>query len=153
MKLLDKHLSREIRFREEDLIVYEPKKRHIDKIKEILQKTLDVSNSLRVQGTVDVEVFRILIKDLTNIGDEVDSLTDDDIVELIEDKIENNGTRALKNLMQQLVLIIYEVIEDLQNEQFLMISNLNSIINSVEFAEKVESTITKKTKRGRKSKK
>lgn len=132
MGILKKHLQKTVRYQEEDLIVYEPKQIHTNKLKKMLEESLTISNKFSVKGGVEVDVFIYMIKNLTNIGDEIDEFTEDEIIDLINGGIDNNGDRALKNVMSELINVIYEIIKDMQSQQHL---ELESIITAFDMAE------------------
>lgn len=128
MGLLQGHLNKIIRFQEEDLIVYEPKAHHLLEIRSILEESVKFKEDLRAEGDISTKSLKYLMKILTNIGDEVEEIPDEEFIDMLE----NNSDRALRNLVRELIQIINEVVADMQYEQYSKMKLISDVLDTIE---------------------
>ena len=96
MGLLDKHQKTNIRFKSGDFIFYEPTVLQKDELKNMILETLKINKSLEVNGDISLKEIRFVIRELTNIGNEIDELSDEEF----KNKL-NNGDRQVLNLFRE----------------------------------------------------
>ena len=72
MASIRKHAKSNIRAKYDDIIVYNPSKKQVEELKELITNSLRLSNG-EIQGDFGFDIIRKLIKDFTNIdNDEID---------------------------------------------------------------------------------
>ena len=124
MGLLDKHQKTNIRFKSEDFMFYEPTILQKDELKNMIKGTIKINKDLEISGDISLKEIRFVIKELTNIGNEIDELSDEEF----KNKL-NNGDRQVINLFREVENYINEVIEDIMYENEQYIQFINSFIN------------------------
>ena len=124
MGLLDKHQKTNIRFKSEDFMFYEPTILQKDELKNMIKETIKINKDLEISGDISLKEIRFVIKELTNIGNEIDELSDEEF----KNKL-NNGDRQVINLFREVENYINEVIEDIMYENEQYIKFINSFIN------------------------
>lgn len=126
MGLLDKHERKEIRYKNGDFVFYSPNEIQLNEIKQILLDTLSVNNKLDINGELTSREIRYITRELTNIGSEVDELSDEELLNKL-----NNGDRQLILLFREIERFVYEFVEDMAYEQEQSIKFINSYINII----------------------
>lgn len=126
MGLLDKHEKKEIRYKNGDFVFYSPNEIQLVEIKQILSDTLSIDNKLDINGELTSREIRYITRELTNIGSEVDELTDEELLNKL-----NNGDRQLTLLFREIERYVYEFVEDIAYEQEQSIKFINSYINII----------------------
>lgn len=111
----------------EDIIVYEPTLEQKKSIMEMLNnQNLFLDNKLTVEGEIDYDIIRYIIKECCQDGNFIEDITDEEI----EYKI-LNGNRNLKALEDEIVSIIEECIQDFQKETIKKIEAFNNIMQMI----------------------
>ena len=126
MGLLDSHQKQEIRFQSGDLIMYNPTDIQVEEIKNILSDNFNVNQDLSVDGGLGLREIRFIIRNLTSISTEIDELTDEELLQKID-----NGDRQLTLLLREIERYTYEFVEDMSYEQEKSIKFINSSINII----------------------
>lgn len=147
MGLLDKHIKKEIRYKNGDFIFYSPNEIQSNEIKQILLDTLSIDNKLDINGELTSREIRYITRELTNIGSEVDELTDEELLGKL-----NDGDRQLTLLFREIEKYVYEFIEDIAYEQEQSIKLINSYINIINSNVSVDKTKEKINKLLKKNK-
>lgn len=147
MGLLDKHKKKEIRYKNGDFIFYSPNEIQSNEIKQILLDTLSIDNKLDINGELTSREIRYITRELTNIGSEVDELTDEELLSKL-----NDGDRQLTLLFREIEKYVYEFIEDIAYEQEQSIKLINSYINIINSNVSVDKTKEKINKLLKKNK-
>lgn len=135
MSLLKKHQKSKIRFQKGDLILFEPTQEQKNLITEIIKNNSTIDRELNVEMEMEISVFRNILKTITNIGDEVDQFSDEELVELID-----NGDRELTLFTREVSAYVTELIEDVQYQQFQMLNTAIAMVKSIEGVEKTNKT-------------
>ena len=147
MGLLDKHEKKEIRYKNGDFVFYSPNEIQMNEIKQILSDTLSVDDKLNMNGELTSREIRYITRELTNIGSEVDELSDEELLNKL-----NNGDRQLVLLFREIERFIYEFVEDMAYEQEQSIKFINSYINIINSNISVDKTKEKINKLLKKNK-
>ena len=116
-------------------------------IKQILLDTLSIDNKLDINGELTSREIRYITRELTNIGSEVDELTDEELLGKL-----NDGDRQLTLLFREIEKYVYEFIEDIAYEQEQSIKLINSYINIINSNVSVDKTKEKINKLLKKNK-
>lgn len=134
MGLLNKHIKSKIRWEQSDLQVFNPTNEQMASIKKIIKKNSSIDLlSGEVKSEYSMEIMRYLVKELTNIGNEVDEMPNDDLEFAIE-----NGDRDLVLLFKELIKILKEVTEDIVDEQLLQLDYFNKIATAMKLSKGIE---------------
>ena len=136
--LIKKHIQGKIRCKIDDIEVYNPTIEQKEEIRKILNQYTKVDSQLTIKGEIDLTIIKYLIKELTNIGKEVDSYSDKDLNNAFV-----NGDRVLKTLERQLVSIIEEVMEETQHEVHNMLIQMEKALELNESHHKMNQILKK----------
>ena len=93
----------------EEIYLLEPTKEQKEKLIKILEENVKVSDNLEMQGVIPVSSIRYILKELTSIGEEIDKMTDEEILNAID-----NGNRNIVLLFREVKTMLDELLEDLQ---------------------------------------
>lgn len=126
MGILDKHQKQEIRFQSGDLIMYNPTDVQVEEFKNVLSESFSINQDLSIDGGLNLREIRFIISSLTNIGSEINELSDEELLQKID-----NGDRQLTLLLREIERYIYEFVEDMSYEQEKSIKFINSSINII----------------------
>ena len=126
MGILDKHQKQEIRFKSGDLIMYNPTDLQVEEFKNVLSESFSINQDLSIDGGLNLREIRFMISSLTNIGSEINELSDEELLQKID-----NGDRQLTLLLREIERYIYEFVEDMSYEQEKSIKFINSSINII----------------------
>lgn len=124
MGILDKHQKTGIRFKNKDLIFFEPTDEQLVEIKDIIQKSIPIGEEIKINQELDIDSVRFIIRELTNIGHEIDEFSDEELKEKLD-----NGDRVLKLLIKEITKFINEILDDILEEQIENVKAFSTLIN------------------------
>ncbi len=114
MSILKNHIQSRIRkeLSNAEIIIYNPNKEEKAKIKAMLEESAKLQISAEGQLLIqtnfnEIEMFKFLVETLTNLSDDLKSLTDDEIIEITE-----NGDDSIKEMLREFKSIIKEVSQE-----------------------------------------
>lgn len=140
--LLKKHQVKKIRFKEGDFIFYNPTDEQLEEIKKIIEEVGTIDNKLGINVNLGFKEIRYIVKELTNIGDEIDNYTDDELLNLID-----KGDLQVKLLFGEIEKFINEVTKEIMfvdNQKLLnSIDNCLFILNSTNNEKKIKRKMNK----------
>lgn len=125
-KILDNYIKTNVRFQYGDLILYEPSDEQIKELKDIISKNVTENKEFEIEGSLNFDTIKTIIRDLTSIGYEIDDYTDGDIINLY-----NNGKKPLRKLIDAISELIQELTEELFEEQLNQVKFINSYVNII----------------------
>lgn len=123
-KILDNYIKTNVRFQYGDLILYEPSDEQIKELKKIISKNSTENKEFEIEGSLNFDIVKTIIRDLTSIGYEIDDYSDEEINNLYE-----NGKKPLKKLIDAITELINEITEEMFEEQVNQVKFINSYIN------------------------
>lgn len=124
MVSIRKHAKSNIRAKYDDIIVYNPSKKQVEELKELITNSLRLSNG-EIQGDFGFDIIRKLIKDFTNIdNDEIDALSDEEL-----DELSDLADNTLSAVFNELEVILTEVTEKIAQDT---IRDLKKIVANIE---------------------
>ncbi|MGL5328932.1 MAG: hypothetical protein ACRDD7_06665 [Peptostreptococcaceae bacterium] len=141
MGLLREELKKQNRAIYGKYIINQPNDEQYNIIKEMFSRNATIDGGLSVNGTIDEEMLRYMFKNLTNVGEEIDEISNDELYHLIK-----NGTRDFKRTIKELKEVVIEIIEDIQDEQYNAINILNSYSSVLNASTEMESVKKKMNK-------
>ena len=125
-ELLKKHQKREFRYESKDFKMYEPTDYQREELMNIITENSKIENDELV-AELGLKSIRYSIRELTNVGNEIDELTDKELETLLD-----NGDRELQLLMREIELLLHEVTEDVIYQTTRNIKFMNDIINALD---------------------
>lgn len=124
-KLL-KHKKGKIRFQQGDFILYEPNAEQKKILLDIINKISNVDNDT-VGGTLTLDDSRWVLREITNLKDDVDELSD----EMLEDVISNTDSE-LSDLINAIRDLLIELSEETVKEYLKQVETAVSFFDLVE---------------------
>lgn len=108
----------------DDIILYEPTSEQKEGIRKIIFSQIEATDGVNVEGEINYDVIRYIVRECVKYGAFIDEYTDDQI----EDEFEN-GNINIKKLKYEIFDLIDEVLQEFQYEVLNMYKDINSIIN------------------------
>ena len=121
--LLEKHQKKDILFQQDDIILYNPTDEQLNVIKEFLEKNIQIEGN-ELNGNIGNKEIRYIIRELTNIGNDIDDYTDEQLIQLLE-----NGDRTITLLMREIEKLINAIAEDILYQIENTLNFVNSYLN------------------------
>jgi lipoate-protein ligase A len=133
MVSIRKHAKSNIRAKYDDIIVYNPSKKQVEELKELITNSLRLSNG-EIQGDFGFDIIRKLIKDFTNIdNDEIDALSDEELDEL-SDLADNTLSAVFNELEAILTEVTEKIAQDTIRDLKKIVANIEQLKDIQEFA-------------------
>lgn len=146
-KLLKKHQKSDIRFQEGDFILYEPNKEQYEEIKNMVSDNSIITDDYTVEGQVAFAHIRFIIRELTNIGHEIDEYSDEELQSLLD-----NGDKQIQALLNGISNLLNDIAEDVFMAYFNHIKSFNAylkVLNQVDDISKIEKEFNKLSKKNK----
>lgn len=125
-ELLKKHQKREFRHESKDFKLYEPTDYQREELASIIVENSKIEDDELV-AELGLKSIRYSIRELTNVGNEIDELTDKELESLLD-----NGDRELQLLMREVELLLHEVAEDVLCQTTRSMRYMNDIISTMD---------------------
>ena len=125
-ELLRKHQKKEVRYESKDCKLYEPTDHQREELANIVAENSKIENDELV-GELGLKSIRYVIRELTNIGGEIDEILDKELETLLD-----NGDRELQFLMREVELLLHEVVEDILCQTTRSMRYMNDFINTMD---------------------
>ena len=125
-ELLKKHQKKEIRHESKDFKLYEPTDYQREELMNIITENSKIENDELV-AELGLKSIRYTIKELTNVGNEIDELADKELESLLD-----RGDRELQLLVREIELLLHEVTEDVIYQTTRNVKVMNDIINALD---------------------
>lgn len=125
-ELLRKHQKKEVRYESKDFKLYEPTPYQRDELASIIIENSKIEDDELV-AELGLKSIRYSIRELTNVGNEIDELTDKELESLLD-----NGDRELQLLMREIELLLHEVVEDILCQTTRSMRYMNDFINTMD---------------------
>ena len=125
-ELLKKHQKREFRYESKDFKLYEPTDYQREELTNIVAENSKIENDELV-GELGLKSIRYVIRELTNIGGEIDEILDKELESLLD-----NGDRELQLLMREIELLLHEIAEDVLCQTTRSMRYMNDFINTMD---------------------
>jgi hypothetical protein len=142
MGILDQNLQLggEIIFNENGIIVYSPTVEKRETISKILQEnsTINFEQKVELKAQLDIKIIRLLISELTNLKDEIEHISDDELTFKL-----SNGNKTIKNMLRQLKSILEDISTDIMYESLDQIDAICQVLNASTSINKLEKTLDK----------
>lgn len=126
-ELLKKHQKKEFRYESKDFKLYEPTDYQREELANMYIENSKIENDDELVGEFGLKSIRYIIKELTNIGSQVDEISDKELESLLD-----NGDRELQLLMREVELLLHEVAEDILCQTTRSMRYMNDFINTMD---------------------
>lgn len=138
MSILKQHIRQNIRFKKDDLILYNPNEEQLIQLENVLKNNIEMDENLNAKGTLSEDVIRYIFRDLTSVGSEIDEITSDELSDILD-----NGDNDLVLLLREIKILINEVVSTIQFNQYEEIEFTHKLVNIMAMNSDTE-TIKKK---------
>lgn len=108
----------------DDIILYEPTNEQKVEIKDIILSQVEQADGVNIQGNINYDVIRYVIRECVRDGAFIDEYTDDEI----EQEFENGNIKIIK-LEHEIIQLIDEILQEFQYKIFNLYKDINSILN------------------------
>ena len=125
--LLKQHQLKKIRFQGDGLILYNPTKSQKKEIKDFIIKHVKQDENNNINGEVSFDSIKFIIRDLTNIGDEIDEYDDETLKTMFK-----NGDKYLIQLIDSISDLLSDLSEEIYMEQVKTAKMINSYLKIIE---------------------
>ena len=125
-ELLKKHQKREFRYESKDFKMYEPTDYQRNELMNIITENSKIKDDELV-AELGLKAIRYAVKELTNIGSEIDEIEDRELESLLD-----NGDRELQLLMREIEVLLHEVAEDVLCQTTRNMRYMNDFINTMD---------------------
>lgn len=125
-ELLRKHQKKEVRYESKDFKMYELTNYQREELANIVTENSKIQDDELV-AELGLKAIRYVIRELTNIGSEIDEISDKELEALLD-----NGDRELQLLMREVELLLHEVAEDILYQTTRSMRYMNDFINTMD---------------------
>ena len=125
-ELLRKHQKKEVRYESKDFKMYELTNYQREELANIVTENSKIQDD-ELLGEFGLKSIRYIIRELTNVGNEIDELTDKELESLLD-----NGDRELQLLMREIELLLHEIAEDIVCQTTRNMRYMNDFINTID---------------------
>lgn len=122
--LLEKHQKTGFRYKNKDIIMFEPTTEQYEEIKQLVKDSVQIDKEMKVSGELSFKSVRFIIREITSISHSIDEYTDEEI----EEKL-NNGDRTLVLLYREIETLIQEIVDDIFYDYTQRIKEMDSLLN------------------------
>lgn len=127
------HVKSKIRWEKEDLKILNPTKEQEIKLMELIKETKLVVENEDLNATVGMNTVRYCFENLTNVGDEVREMTDEELEEII-----NHGDIVLTEMFYEIIALIQEMIKSLILDAKQKVKDAQNLIEAIKLEPKVD---------------
>lgn len=131
--ILTRNQRKHIRLERGEFILYNPTEEQMEIMSNLLSEQINVDTDLTAKGRVDSALIRYMLKELTNVGKDVELYSDAELIALIA-----GGNQDLAIIFKELEVIINEMIESLQYKQYELIVSINTMIENAKNSKKFD---------------
>lgn len=124
--LLRQHQKKEFRYESKDFKIYEPTNYQREELASIIVENSKIEDDELV-AELGLKAIRYVIRELTNIGNQVDEIEDRELESLLD-----NGDRELQLLMREIEVLLHEVAEDVLCQTTRSMRYMNDFINTMD---------------------
>ena len=145
--ILQKHKKSNIRFQNEDIILYEPTDIQVEELKQLIKDIIQFDKDFNIIGEIDFKGIRFIIRELTSIGAEIDDMTDEEVQKAFDE-----GDRILQKLIKEISKLINEIAEDVMEEyttELKFVNDYINVLNNTKDTEKIKEKVNKLFKKNK----
>lgn len=141
---LRNYKAKDMLFQEGELFLINPKKEERDKLTKVVRE----NQNLNLNGEdVNVNVIRYILENLTNFAEEVKTMEDEEILEILDD-----GIPSLNRMTDKIAELINDIAEEILRMTSREINNLITILDILQYSEQEDKMFEKMTKLLKKNK-
>ena len=141
---LRNYKAKDMLFQEGELFLINPKKEERDKLIKVVRE----NQNLNLNGEdVNINVIRYILENLTNFAEEVKTMEDEEILEILDD-----GVPSLNRMTDKIAELINDIAEEILRMTSREINNLITILDILQYSEQEDKMLEKMTKLLKKNK-
>ena len=125
MGLLKENQKKEVRYDGKIFKLYEPDDEQRESLSEIIIDNSKIVGD-ELQGVYNLNVIRFVLREISNLGVEVDEYNDEELEKLLE-----NGNRDVELLIRSVVELLEEISEDIMYSTVKNIKMMNDMLNVI----------------------
>lgn len=128
MGILERNKKQEVRFEKGDFILYEPSDLQREEIFKIIEKQNLEINENNIEGELDINFFRYILRECTSVGAEVEEYSDQEL-----DNVFDKGNREMSLFLREIEKLTEELVEDLiymQEKEIKLMIKILDILNT-----------------------
>ena len=133
MSILRNHQKSNIRFQSEDIILFEPTVEFREELFKIISDQTVINDNGEVTGEVGLQLIKTIIRESSNIGAEIDEISDEEFEMLLE-----NGDRVLTLFLREIGRLVEEIAEEISYRYQEQLKMMNTILNSINNSKTLE---------------
>lgn len=133
MSILRNHQKSDIRFQSEDIILFEPTVEFREELFKIISDQTVINDNGEVTGEVGLQLIKTIIRESSNIGAEIDEISDEEFEMLLE-----NGDRVLTLFLREIGRLVEEIAEEISYRYQEQLKMMNTILNSINNSKTLE---------------
>lgn len=131
---LEENQVSEIRFEADNgkIVLYNPNEEQKKVLKEIISKNTKIDEEGNIKSSIEVRFIREIFRELVKDGNFIDKYTDEELL----DKL-NKGNRKIKLLYREIEDLMYELSEEVINDNINQVEYLNQLIGILQNTDSV----------------
>lgn len=126
MGLLKQHQKKEYLYESKDFKLFTPTDYQRNELMNMVAENSKIQDDELV-GELGLKSIRYILRELTNIGSEVDEIDDKELESLLD-----NGDRELQLLMREVENLLHEIAEDILHKTTRDIKLMNDMLNALD---------------------
>lgn len=122
-----------VRYKGNGIILYEPNNEQRKILLDLIEKNSKMEDNLDIEVNLNIDHIRYIFRELTDIGEDIDSMTDGEIINCIE-----NGNKEVVFLYREVEKLVGELLENIQYNVEQQIKNVNLMLKALKLSKSQE---------------
>lgn len=124
--LLKQHQKNEVRYKSKSFTLYNPTEFQREELTQIVMDNSKIEDD-KLTAEYGISMIRYIFKELTNVGAEVDELSDEELGSLLD-----NSDRELELLIREFTALLEEISEDVVYSITKQVKMMSDMINTLD---------------------
>lgn len=122
-----------VRYKGNGIILYEPNNEQRKILLDLIERNSKMEDNLDIEANLNIDHIRYIFRELTDIGEDIDSMTDGEIINCIE-----NGNKEVVSLYREVEELVGELLENIQYNVEQQIKNVNLMLKALKLSKSQE---------------
>ena len=122
-----------VRYKGNGIILYEPNNEQRKILLDLIERNSKMEDNLDIEANLNIDHIRYIFRELTDIGEDIDSMTDGEIINCIE-----NGNKEVISLYREVEKLVGELLENIQYNVEQQIKNVNLMLKALKLSKSQE---------------
>lgn len=122
-----------VRYKGNGIILYEPNNEQRRVLLDLIERNSKIEDNLDIETNLNIDHIRYIFRELTDIGEDMDSMTDGEIINCIE-----NGNKEVVSLYREVEKLVGELLENIQYNVEQQIKNVNLMLKALKLSKSQE---------------